>query len=160
MGAKYIIILKGDFMINVKTKRFSSKAKTPTYGSSKAACMDLYACIDDDELVVPPHTTVKIGTGWGFQPPEGYYGAMYARSGMAAKQGLRLANSVAICDEDYTGEYIIALHNDSNFERVVHNGDRIAQLKFEKYEPVTLEEVSKLQHTDRGDGGFGSTGVK
>ncbi len=148
--------------MNVKVKRLSSTATLPTYGSERATCMDLYANCPDEKyhrVSIPPHGTVKIGTGLSFQPPHNYYGAIYARSGLATKQGLRPANCVGICDEDYTGEYIVALHNDTDEEKIIHHGDRIAQLVFVPYEQVTIEEVQELESTNRGRSGFGSTGV-
>ena len=78
---------------------------------------------------------------------------------MAAKRGLRPANCVGVCDEDYTGEYMVALYNDSDIEQVVQVGDKIAQLVFLPYEVVIFKVVDNLEDTDRGDGGFGSTGI-
>jgi dUTP pyrophosphatase len=144
-------------MLNVKIKRLSDTAIMPTYGSAKAAGMDLYACIDICESIGPGET-VKIGTGLAIQPPPGYFGAIFARSGLATKQGLRPSNCVGVCDEDYTGEYIVAIHNDSDEGRLIYNGDRIAQLVFLPYEQANLIEVDELDSTKRGSGGFGSTG--
>ncbi len=158
-------------MLNVKAQRLSDTAILPTYGSAKAACMDLYADLGfvparfvdgvhqvPDFIYVAPHTTAKIGCGFAFQPPEGYAGFIYARSGLSTKQGLRPANCVGVCDEDYTGEYLIPIYNDSDEERLIHHGDRIAQLIFMPYEQANLIEVDELDSTERGDGGFGSTG--
>lgn len=167
-------------MIDVKIKRLSETATLPTYGSKKAAAMDLYAnCpltlqtfekiydytiyngqIDWNikGLTIQPHETVKIGTGFAIQPPEGYCALILARSGLATKQGLAPANKVGLCDEDYTGEYIVSLHNHSDIPQVVYRGDRIAQLMFVPYEQANLIEVSELEETERGSGGFGSTG--
>ena len=159
-------------MLNVKIKRLSDTAIMPTYGSAKAACMDLYANLGYHEarsvdgikdypnfVEIPPHSTAKIGTGFAFQPPEGYCGLIFARSGLATRQGLAPANKVGVCDEDYIGEYIVALHNDTDSEQYVHHGDRIAQLMFVPYEQANLIEVDTLDETERGSGGFGSTGV-
>ena len=158
-------------MLDVKIKRLFDTAIMPTYGSAKAACMDLYANLGYHEarsvdgikdypnfVEIPPHSTVKIGTGFAFQPPEGYCGLIFARSGLATKQGLAPANKVGVCDEDYTGEYIVALHNDTDSEQYVHHGDRIAQLMFVPYEQANLVEVDTLDETERGSGGFGSSG--
>lgn len=141
----------------VKFVKLKEHAKTPTCGSSKAAGYDLYAC-SWDNVAVPPHTTVKIGTGIAIQPPAGYFGAIYARSGLATKQGLRPANCVGVCDEDYTGEYIVAIHNDTDEYQYISGGDRVAQLVFLPYLNVEFEEVDSLDETERGAGGFGSTG--
>lgn len=158
-------------MLNVKIKRLSNAAIMPTYGSAKAACMDLYANLGYHDAMtvnglakkpnfveIEPHTTVKIGTGFAFQPPEGYCGLIFARSGLATKQGLAPANKVGVCDEDYTGEYIVALHNDTDEIQFIHHGDRIAQLMFVPYKQANLVEVDELDKTERGSGGFGSSG--
>lgn len=158
-------------MLDVKIKRLSDIAIMPTYGSTKASCMDLYANLGFHDAMtvnglakkpnfveIEPHTTVKIGTGFAFQPPEGYCGLIFARSGLATKQGLAPANKVGVCDEDYTGEYIVALHNDTDETQFVHHGDRIAQLIFVPYEQASLIEVDNLNETERGSGGFGSSG--
>ena len=99
-----------------------------------------------------------IGTGLAAQVPEGYFGACFARSGIAVRQGLRPANCVGVVDSDYRGEYIVALYNDSEESRTVQNGDRIAQLVIMPYLTVEFEQVDSLPETDRGSGGFGSTG--
>lgn len=159
-------------MLELKIKRLSETAITPTYGSAKAAGMDLYANIDyttaryvdglrptPNYITIRPHTTVKIGTGWAIQPSEGYAGFIFARSGLATKQGLRPANCVGLCDEDYRGEYIVSIHNDTDNDQIIHHGDRIAQLVFMPYEQAELYEVEELDETERGDSGFGSTGL-
>lgn len=145
--------------VQVKFAKMHQDAKIPTKGSEKAAGYDLYAVLRDaDRILIPPHKTVKIGTGLSITPPDGYFGAIFARSGMATKHGLRPSNCVGVCDEDYTGEYIVALHNDTNDYQTVYNGDRIAQLVFMPYLSVEFDEVDCLEDTDRGAGGFGSTG--
>lgn len=142
--------------MNVKFVKLKSKAHIPTQGSEYSAGFDLYACIDED-ILIDPHTTAKVSTGLSVQPPEGYFGAIFARSGLATKEGLRPANCTGVCDEDYTGEYIVAVHNDSDIKRVIKPNDRIAQLVFLPYLNVKFVEVDKLQDTKRGSGGFGST---
>ena len=166
--------------MKIKAKRLSDTAKIPTYGSEKAACADIYCdlrvdkCIElnpdadfkhmevntdhFEQVYVSPHETVKIPTGWAFQPPEGYAGFIYARSGLATKNGLRPANCLGVCDCDYVGEYIVAIHNDTDDYQFINNGDRIAQLEFRPYEQAEFELVDKLDETERGDGAFGSTG--
>lgn len=91
--------------------------------------------------------------------PEGYFGAIFARSGLATKRGLRPANCVGVVDSDYRGEIIIALHNDSDFPQEVSEGERIAQIVIIPYLPVDFTEVDNLSSTARGEGGFGSTGT-
>ena len=141
--------------MNVKIKVLNNKAKMPTRGSEKAAGYDLYSTKNE---TIMPHETVKVGTGLAIQPPKGYFGAIFARSGLATKFGVNLGNGVAVIDEDYTGEYIVALHNDSCDPVSIKEGDRIAQLVFLPYINAEFEEVDELDKTDRGDGGFGSTG--
>lgn len=143
--------------MNIQVKKLREGAVLPTRGSEKAAGYDLYACIDQP-VVIYPNTNVKIGTGLAIAVPEGYFGAVFARSGLAAKQSLRPANCVGVCDADYRGEYIVALHNDGNEPRTVNPGDRIAQLVVMPFLPVEFTEVDELDETARGAGGFGSTG--
>jgi dUTP pyrophosphatase len=145
-------------MINVNVKKLNKSAVLPTSGSEKAAGYDLYACIDSGSVTVAPHTTEKIGTGLAIAVPDGYFGAIFARSGLATKQGLRPANCVGVCDSDYRGEYIIAIHNDTDEPRMIEHGDRIAQLVVMPYLAVGFTEVDELDETQRGAGGFGSTG--
>lgn len=141
----------------IQLKKLKENALLPTRGSEHAAGYDLYACLEEDVLI-PPGQTVKIGTGLAVAVPEGFFGAVFARSGLASKEGLRPANCVGVCDSDYRGEYIIALHNDSGMERTVRHGDRIAQLVILPFLPAEFEECDSLPETARGAGGFGSTG--
>lgn len=141
----------------VKIKKLNENAIIPTSGSEYSAGMDLYACIDAP-IRIPSRKTVKIGTGLSIQLPKKTFGAIAARSGLATKEGLRPSNCLGIADSDYTGEYIVALYNDSNTTRTVNPGDRIAQLVVMPYIPVQFIEVDELEETKRGDGGFGSTG--
>ena len=143
----------------MKIKLLNEYAVEPTYGSDKAAGADLYAAIEKD-LYIYPHGTVMIGTGIAMEIPDGYFGAIFARSGLASKQGLRPANAVGVIDSDYRGEVKVALHNDTNDTQIIQAGSRIAQLVILPYKPVTFEIVDDLDETDRGEGGFGSTGIK
>ena len=144
---------------SVKIKKLYEDATIPTYGSAAAAGLDLYAYTENKEpITIGAHETVKIGTGISIEPPVGTFGAIFARSGLATKQGLRPANCVGVCDWDYRGEYIVALHNDSDEPRTIEHGDRIAQLIFLSYAQWDIEEVEELTLTERGDGGFGSSG--
>lgn len=146
--------------VEVKIKKLNENAVIPTRGSEYAAGYDLYACMDSNEsILIKPHQTVKIHTGIAMKLPAGYFGAVFARSGVATKRGLRPANCVGVCDEDYIGEVIVALHNDSNIERMVVGGERIAQYVVIPYQTVAFTEVDELEETERGAGGFGSTGV-
>ena len=142
--------------VTIRFRRVSDLARIPTRGSEKAAGYDLYAALDQPVLI-EPHKTVKIDTGLQFEIPDGYFAAIYARSGIAAKEGLRPANCTGVCDSDYRGNYIVALHNDSDTVRTV---ERIAQMVVIPYLSVCFEESAELSGTERGEGGFGSTGRK
>lgn len=142
---------------NVKFIKLNPMAQTPTRGSLFAAGYDLSAAIDMN-VVIAPHTTIKIGTGLAVALPEGTFGGVYARSGISAREGLRPANCTGVVDSDYRGELIVALHNDSNEYRIVEPGERIAQFIVQPYVNVEFEEAETLNETDRGSGGFGSTG--
>lgn len=143
--------------MKIEVKKLNEFAKLPTRGSEQAAGYDLYAAIPKSVKILP-HATEKIGTGLAIAVPDGYFGAIFARSGLAAKQGLRPANCVGVADSDYRGEYIVALHNDSEEVRIVELGDRIAQLVIMPYLSAEFFEADELSATERGSGGFGSTG--
>ena len=143
--------------MNIQVKKLKENAHLPTRGSAYAAGYDLYACLDE-AIEIAAGETVKVGTGLSIAVPEGYFGAIFARSGLAAKEGLRPANCVGVADSDYRGEYIVALHNDSSVTRTVTPDERIAQLVIMPFLSVTFEETDSLDETERGKGGFGSTG--
>lgn len=142
--------------MNIKVKKLKESATIPTRGSEYAAGYDLYSA-ETEYTFIPAHSTVKIGTGLSFEIPHGYFGAIFARSGMATKRGIRPANCVGVCDEDYRGEYIVALHNDTNDDVVILPHERIAQLVIMPYLTAEFKEVDDLSETTRGEGGFGST---
>ena len=144
-------------MVRVNIKKLNDSAIIPVRGSEEAAGYDLHANIKEN-IIIPPHTSQKISTGLSIEIPKGYFGAIVARSGLATKQGLRPANAIGICDSDYRGEYIVALHNDSDIERTIEPNDRIAQLIIMPYLPVKFAEVDILSDTERSTRGFGSTG--
>lgn len=141
----------------IQIKKLDGKAAIPTRGSQHAAGYDLYTCSDKD-VVIAPHSTVKVGTGIAMAIPEGYFGAVFARSGLSSKQGLRPANCVGVIDSDYRGEIIVALHNDTDVEKKIDMNERIAQLIVMPYFLVEFQETDALDGTERGSGGFGSTG--
>ena len=144
--------------MEIKIKKVYEDVFVPTRGSEQAAGYDLHAHLGGfEECEIKPSATMKIGTGIAAELPEGYFGAVFARSGLAAKKGLRPANCVGVIDSDYRGEIIVALHNDSEEPRIIQNCDRIAQLVILPYLNVTFKEVSILEETERGSGGFGST---
>lgn len=136
-------------------------AQAPVRGSNQAAGWDLYADLESQErIILAPGEYRKISTGIAIALPEGTFGAVYPRSGMATKRGLTLANTVGIIDSDYRGPLIVALKNTSNETQVVEHGERIAQLVVTPYVPVTFTEVETIGTTSRGVGGFGSSGNK
>ena len=143
--------------MKIKIKKLNKNAIVPTRGSSSAAGYDLDACIESP-IIITPHSTVKVGTGIAIELPEEYFGAIFARSGLATKNGLRPANCVGVCDADYRNEYIIALHNDTDIPQTINPMERVAQLVIMPFLPVEFEEVDELSTTERGFGGFGSTG--
>ncbi len=141
----------------VKIKRLNQKAVIPIQGSDAAAGYDLYACLDSP-VTVNPHETVKIGTGLAMSMPNNCWGAIYARSGLATKEGMRPANCVGVIDSDYRGEIIVAVHNDSYQIRTVQPNERIAQFILRERFLCDWQEVEELDETSRGEGGFASTG--
>lgn len=143
----------------VNIKKLNDKAVVPSYGSEFAAGADLYACVDG-KVTIPAHSTVVIPTGIAIELPLGYAGLIYARSGLATKKGLAPANKVGVVDCDYRGEVKVALHNHTNEEKSVEEGERIAQLVITPYLTAKFVECDTLSETVRGAGGFGSTGRK
>ena len=145
--------------MEIQVKKLRAGAILPTRGSAAAAGYDLYACLQEP-LTIPPHATVPVGTGLAMAFPEGWFAAIFARSGLAAKKSLRPANCVGVCDADYRGEYIVALHNDGEEPRTVSPRERIAQLVLLPCQTLDFSETDVLSDTARGAGGFGSTGEK
>ena len=157
------------FAINVKIKRLSETAQLPTKNFDSDAAFDLYADIQDTfkpfgstedvkGIKIMPGQTVKVSSGVAMEIPEWYWGAVYARSGLATKQGLRPANCVGVIDSHYRGAIIVAIHNDSNNVQIIRHGDRIAQFMLAPVIETSFEEVNELSDSDRGEGGFGSSG--
>ena len=143
----------------MKIKKLCDKAIVPTYGSAFAAGADLYAC-EDGDVVIKPNETKLIHTGIAMAIPEGLVGLIYARSGLASKRGLAPANKVGVIDSDYRGEIMVALHNHGTTEQTVSDGERIAQIVFTPYHTAEFTVAEELDSTERGEGGFGSTGRK
>lgn len=143
--------------MEIQIKKLTETAKIPERGSVMAAGYDLFAD-GTENITIKPHSTVMIGTGVAMAIPEGYFGGIYARSGLSAKEGLRPANCTGVVDADYRGEIKVALHNDSVEERIVVPGQKVAQMVIQPFLGVVFKEVEKLDDTDRGQGGFGSTG--
>ena len=143
--------------MKLAVKKLHPNAILPTYGSAEAAGADLYACLDAP-VTIAPGETAFIPTGLAMELPKGYAGLAYARSGLACKKDLAPANKVGVIDSDYRGEFMIALHNHGREVRVVEHGERIAQLVITPVFTPGFTEVLELSDTQRGAGGFGSTG--
>ena len=143
--------------MEIRIKRLSETAQLPYRGSEEAAGYDLFADLPEP-VEIAPHTTQMIGTGIAVAIPKGYFGGVFARSGLSAKEGLRPANCTGVVDSDYRGPVKVALHNDGAVPRVVTPGEKIAQLVVIPYLSVSFQEVEELDETKRGEGGFGSTG--
>ena len=143
----------------VKVKKLNDKAVIPTYGSLGAAGADLYA-LTDSAVTIESGATVLVGTGVAMAIPEGYVGLIFARSGLSTKQGLAPANKVGVIDSDYRGEIKVPLFNQSKETRVIESGERIAQIAIVPFVQAEFDECSELDDTNRGEGGFGSTGRK
>ena len=141
----------------LKIKKLSENAMLPTLGSKFAAGYDLYST---DTTCIGPGETQLIHTGIVIELENGFWGGIYARSGLATKRGLRPANCVGVIDSDYRGEIMVALHNHSDEERTVEDGERVAQLVIAPYVTADFVVCDELDDTVRGEGGFGSTGRK
>lgn len=144
--------------MEIKIKKLSSTASVPFRGSDEAAGYDLFADITEPTEILP-HETKMISTGIAVAIPQGYFGGIFARSGLAAKESLRPANCTGVVDSDYRGPVKVALHNDGETVRTVMPQEKIAQLVVIPYLSVSFTEVEELDDTLRGQGGFGSTGV-
>lgn len=170
--------------LDLKIQRLTDTAKLPTKAHAEDACFDIYADVPNEEykyrkettnpfggfpmftteekgkgVAIQPHQTVLIPTGFATEIPHGFWGAIFARSGLASKQGLRPAQGVPVIDESYRGQWMIPLYNQSNEPQIIHHGDRICQFMLLPYFDTNLIEVDNLSSTDRGEGGFGSSGV-
>lgn len=143
--------------VSVKLKKLNENAIVPKYSTPYAAGADLYAC-EGKDVTVEPHQTVFIHTGVAIEIPDGLVGLVYARSGLASKRSLAPANKVGVIDCDYRGEIIVSLHNHSDLPQTIADKERVAQLVIAPCFVADFEEVDDLSDTDRGQGGFGSTG--
>lgn len=143
--------------MKLRISRTSEKAVLPAKGSKDAAGFDLYALLDEP-VSIEPGNTVLIHTGLVLEIPSGYAGFVYARSGLATKEGLAPSNKVGVIDADYRGELMVSLYNQSSVTRTVTPGQRIAQLVIAQVPEFEIEEADCLSETGRGKGGFGSTG--
>lgn len=141
----------------IRVKKLSEKATIPTYGSEEAAGADLYACLEQS-VTIEPGETAWIPTGLALEIPKGCAGLIYARSSMGVKRGLAPANKVGVIDSDYRGEIRVVLLNHGKTAQTVEHGERVAQMLITPVLTPSYEVVESLSDTDRGQGGFGSTG--
>lgn len=163
--------------MDIKIKRLTETAIVPTKAHSTDACFDIYADCPNHKyevtkytygvaiteygegIAIEPGKAVTIHTGFSTDIPDGYFAAVFPRSGMGIKRHLRLSNSTGIIDSSYRGEWMVALYNDGEETQIIHHGDRIAQFTLLPVLDVKLDEVEELNETERGQGGFGSSGV-
>ena len=145
-------------MVKVAIKKINKNAKIPTYMTSQSAGMDIYACLKND-LIIKPMERKIIPTGIAISLPDGYEAQIRPRSGLALKFGIFPINTPGTIDPDYRGEIKIILANFGENDFIVKHGDRIAQMVINKYEKCEFEIVKELDKTDRGESGFGSTGI-
>lgn len=145
--------------IKLRYVKLHEQAKVPSYGTSFSAGADLCACMEQSVEILPGGTAF-IKTGLAVEIPNGFVGLVYARSGLACKKGLAPANKVGVIDSDYRGEIMVALYNHSMEKVIVEPGERIAQMVITPYVFAEYEEAEILESTERGQGGFGSTGRK
>ncbi|MCR9075621.1 MAG: dUTP diphosphatase [bacterium] len=148
----------------LRVKRLDERAILPEYKSSQAAGLDLAACLPrhdfGEEVTIEPLEIVKIPLGYACAIPVGFEGQVRPRSGLSTKHGISLPNAPGTIDSDYRGEMFIALINLSREPYTVRHGDRIAQLVIAPVAHAAVREVLHLDDTERGDRGFGSTGVR
>ena len=144
-------------LIKPLSEKIGSTIPLPYYATAGAAALDLHACTEGD-TILPPGGRVMIPTGFAVASPEGHVGIMAVRSSMGAKNGINLANGIGVIDSDYRGELRVTLHNTTDTPYTVQSGDRIAQLMVLPVACPPIEVVDTLPETDRGEGGFGSTG--
>ncbi len=149
-----------EYRPTVAVKKLDPRAKLPVYGSSSAAGADLFALLEDEDVTILPGQTVMIRTGLSMAIPAGYAGLVYARSGLACKKGVAPANKVGVIDADYRGEVMVALYNHSADPVTLENGERIAQLVVTPCLCPVFLQTDALEETQRGAGGFGSSGQK
>ncbi len=143
--------------MRIYIKKLTETAILPERGSEYAAGYDLFADLEEG-VEIKPHETKMIGTGLAMEIPAGYFGGIFARSGLSSKEGLRPANCVGVVDADYRGQVCVALHNDGDVVRKINPGQKIAQMVVVPFLSVEFDEVQELSETVRGAGGFGSTG--
>ena len=146
-----------ELLIHPLSDKIGTTIPLPYYATDGAAALDLHACLDSD-VVIAPHERVFLPTGIAVAIPEGYVGIMAVRSSMGAKHGINLANGIGVIDSDYRGQLHVTLYNTTEQPYTVHSGDRVAQLMIMPVARPAIQVVDSLPKTERGTGGFGSTG--
>lgn len=143
--------------MNIAIKKLDERAVLPEYQTEQAAGMDVVACISE-AIILEPHQRTIVPTGLAIALPVGYEAQIRGRSGMAAKFGVMPANGIGTIDADYRGEIGVILLNTSDESFTIEPGMRVAQMVIAKYEKIAWEVTDELEATERGVGGFGSTG--
>ena len=152
--------------LDLRIKKVSPTCTLPIKAHEDDACFDIYADLGADKnaiVTINPHETVMIGTGFATQIPKGWWAPIFARSGLSWRKGLRPVQGVPVIDAGYRGEWKVALHNDLNVPQTIGNQERIAQftlLEYPKINLIPVEEFDDETETERGTGGFGSSGEK
>ena len=146
-------------MKDVKVKILKPGTKMPVYGTEFSAGADLCACLEQPVTLEPGETRL-ISIGISMEIPVGYAGFVFARSGLATKRHLAPANKVGVIDSDYRGEFFVPLRNHGPIPQTIEPGERIAQMILMPYLAANFLEAESLSDTQRGEGGFGSTGTK
>ena len=141
----------------IRVKKLNPNAMLPTYGSSDAVGADLYACLEE-AVTIRPGEIFWVPTGIALEVPKGCAGLVYARSSLGAKRGLAPANKVGVIDPDYRGEIRVVLLNHSKEPQTLQPGERVAQFVITPVLTPVYEEAEELEDTQRGAGGFGSSG--
>ena len=146
--------------IEMKVRVANDSIELPTYETNASAGMDLRAYLPDGSIILAPKHRVLIGTGLYFEIPEGFEVQIRPRSGLALKQGITVLNSPGTIDADYRGEIKVILINHGDDPFVIEHEMRIAQMVVAKYQRIQFKLVKELANSERGSGGFGSTGTK
>ena len=144
--------------VKIKVKH-SGRYPLPAYATSGSAAMDLHAEISRSQHIIQGESEL-IPTGLWLSIPKGYCAKIFSRSGLANKKGLGVSSGVGVIDSDYRGQVYVSLMNFSDVTRYIEPGERIAQIMVEKIETIAWQSVDELDETDRGIGGFGSSGEK
>ena len=150
--------LKENRGMQLKVKRVRDNAILPTRGSEEAAGIDLYACLDTSYVKLDINEVRMIPTGIACDFPKGYFGQVSVRSSVGTKRELRLANQIGVIDNDYKGEIMLAIYNGGEAPAIIEQGERLAQMVLQPYVTYDIVETDTLSETERGAGGFGSTG--